>query len=132
MKRERVQGGISSMHAKKPTNGHSNRHRLTEIDRHTDKHTKKGEGRGIKEINAKLLKDTKLQRNASAHGGFKRKFHFGMLKVFYTFYHHVRGSGKWGGGAAGKQKGVELFKRHSNLLNQKLKEEKIITANRKP
>ena len=94
MKRERVQGGISSMHAKKATNGHSNRQRQTEIDRQTHK---KGEGRGIKEINAKLLKDTKLYRNASAHGGLKRKFNFGMLKVFYTFYHHVMGSGEWGG-----------------------------------
>ena len=61
-------GGISSMHAKKATNGHSNRHRQTQIDRHTDKHTKKGEGRGIKEINAKLLKDTKLGGNASPQG----------------------------------------------------------------
>ena len=67
MQRERELGGVFHLcMLKKATNGHSNRHRQTEIDRHTDKHTKKGEGRGIKEINAKLLKDTKLGGNASA------------------------------------------------------------------
>ena len=73
MQRERELGGrgISSMHAKKSNKWtfkqtQTDRDRQTEIDRHTDKHTKKGEGRGIKEINAKLLKDTKLGGNASA------------------------------------------------------------------